>query len=259
MLRSNPYFSLPCSGTFNSPFVEIVVSSPIMTKAIPPFLLSLLLCGLPCFAGNEYQFSKPGKLLLEENFDSSELPKLFTVGVGDWSIVDGALRGRQLVADKHTAFRKIYLDHKNVIYEYDMKLVGDGFHQLLINWGLAHIAKCVVRYDSAAVFKIREKGKREQMTKLNHDQGLDPLKGEWDEKTFAMDETGISIEEGKWHHVRIELVDDTLSLTVDGKTAQGQHVGLSEKKDNFGFQAGGFESYVFIDNVRVYEAFRKAD
>ncbi len=70
---------------------------------------------------------KARKLLLKENFDSSELPELFTVGVGDWSIVDGALRGRQLAADKHTAFRKIYLDHKDVIYEYDMKLVGTGF------------------------------------------------------------------------------------------------------------------------------------
>jgi len=199
---------------------------------------------------------KPGKLLLEENFDSAQLPYLFRVGKGDWKIVDGALRGRQLAADKHTAFRKIYLDHKDVIYEYDMKLEGDGFHQLLINWDLAHIAKCVVRYESAAVFKIREKKKREQMSKLNHDQGLDPLKGEWDEKTFAMDEVGILIKEGKWHHVVIELVGDTLSLTVDGKTAKGTHIGLSEKKDNFGFQAGGLESYVFIDNVRVYEAVR---
>ena len=225
-----------------------------MLKKASLYLLSLMLCAFSSFAGGKQTWAKPGKLLLEENFDSSELPELFTVGVGDWSIVDGALRGRQLAADKHTAFRKIYLDHKDVIYEYDMKLVGDGFHQLLINWGLAHIAKCVVRYDSVAVFKIREKGKREQMVRLKHDQGLDPLKGEWDEKTFAMNETEISIEEGKWHHVVIELVNNTLSLTVDGKTVRGKHVGLSEKKNNFGFQAGGFKSYTYIDNVRVYEA-----
>ncbi len=149
------------------------------------------------------------------------------------------------------------MDHKDVIYEYDMKLEGDGFHQLLINWDLAHIAKCVVRYDSAAVFKIREQKKREQMVREKRDQGLDPLRGDWDEKTFAMDEVPISLEEGKWHHVVVELVGDTLSLTVDGQTARGQHIGLTEKKDNFGFQAGGLESYVFIDNIRVYEAIRK--
>lgn len=225
-----------------------------MIKALHLFILSLSFFSMSCLAGGNYQLAKPGKLLLKEDFNASELPKLFTVGVGDWSIVDGTLRGRQQEADGHTAFRKIYLDHIDVVYEYDMKLEGDGFHQLLINWGLAHIAKCVVRYDSAAVFKIREKNKREQMVKLGHDQGFDPMKGQWDEKTFAMDETEISIEEGKWHHVVIELVGDTLSLTVDGRTAQGQHVGLSEKKDNFGFQAGGFGSYVFIDNIRVYEA-----
>lgn len=217
-------------------------------------LLSVSLHTLPCSAGASYQLSNPGKLLLKEDFNRSQLPKRFRVGVGNWEIVDGALRGRQLAADHHTAFRKIYLDHKDVIYEYDMKLEGDGFHQLLINWDLAHIAKCVVRYESASVFKIKEKGKREQMAREKRDQGLDPLRGRWDEATFAMDEAAISIEEGEWHHVVIELVGDTLSLTVDGKTARGRHAGLSEKKDNFGFQAGGFESYVFIDNIRVYEA-----
>ncbi len=99
-----------------------------MVKKASLYFLTLMLCTLSSFAGGKQAWGKPGKLLLEENFDSSELPELFSVGVGDWSIVDGALRGRQLAADKHTAFRKIYLDHKDVIYEYDMKLVGDGFH-----------------------------------------------------------------------------------------------------------------------------------
>ncbi len=212
------------------------------------------ICAASCFGGQPYQISKPGKLLLKQDFDSPELPELFTVGKGDWKIVEGAMRGRQLLEDKHTAFRKIYLDHQDVIYEYDMKLEGDGFHQLLINWGLAHIAKCVVRYDSATVFKIKEKKKREQMAALKHDLGRDPLKGEWGEATFAMDETAVSIEEGKWHRVVIEMVGDTITLSVDGCVARGTHVGLTEMKDNFGFQAGGLESYTYIDNIRVYEA-----
>ena len=59
-----------------------------MLKKASLYLLSLMLCAFSSFAGGKQTWAKPGKLLLEENFDSSELPELFTVGVGDWSIVD---------------------------------------------------------------------------------------------------------------------------------------------------------------------------
>ena len=160
-------------------------------------LMNILLLSVS-YGGSKYQLAKPGKLLLKENFDQPTLPELFTVGAGKWSIVDGVLRGREVAEDKHTAFRKIYLDHQDVIYEYDMKLEGDGFHRLLINRGLAHIAKGEIHYNKAEVVKIREKGKRDQMTRLKHDHGLDPLQGNWDEKTFAMATEPLDLKEGNW-------------------------------------------------------------
>ncbi|MCZ6673141.1 MAG: hypothetical protein O7C75_09390 [Verrucomicrobia bacterium] len=223
-------------------------------KTVYLFCLAGLFVASAGIGKTEYQLSTPGKLLLKENFDQQDLPKLFTVGRGDWKIVDGALRGRQLAADNHTAFRKIYLDHYNVIYEYDMKLEGEGFHQLLINWDLVHIAKGVIRYDSAAVFKIKEKNKRDQMKAERRDQGLNPLKGNWTEPTTALDEVPLKLEEGRWYHVVIELVGDSLRMQVDGQTVLGKHIGLTEKKDNFGFQSGGLESYLYVDNVRIREA-----
>ena len=153
-------------------------------------------------------------------------------------IIDGVLRGRQLAEDNHTAFREIYLDHQDVIYEYDMKLEGDGFHRLLINWDLVHIAKAEIHYDKAQVVKIREKGKREQMAREKLDQGLDPLHGKYEESTHAINEIPLNLIEGQWYHVVIESVGDKLSLQIDGKTVIGQHIGLKEKKDNFGFQSG---------------------
>ena len=241
---------------FYSRLVVLVPSDGIM-KISSCLHLSLCLLSQLVYAGTEGPLAHRGKLLLQENFDRPELPQLFTVGKGDWKIVDGTLRGRQLAEDRHTAFRKIFLDHHDVIYEYDMKLEGDGFHQLLINWDLVHVAKCVVRYDSLTVFKSKEKKKRLQMEAEKRDQGLDPLEGEWDEPTFAMDQQSIKLEEGKWYHVVVELLGDTLSLRVDGVTVRGRHIGLTEKKDNFGFQAGGLESYTYIDNVRVYQAVAK--
>lgn len=217
-------------------------------------LFSCLLGLASAFGETQFQWSQPGKLLLQEDFDSAELPKLFTVGVGDWKIVDGAMRGRQQAKDKHTAFRKIFLDHQNVIYEYDMKLEGEAFHQLLINWDLAHIAKCVVHYNSAEVYKLKEQGKREQMKELGHDNGLDPLRGDYSEPNVVLGETPLHLTEGQWYHVVVEMQGDHLSIQLAGHTAKGRHIGLTEKKDNFGFQAGGLEGYVYIDNIRVWEA-----
>ncbi|MDA9763766.1 MAG: hypothetical protein P8L44_19805 [Opitutales bacterium] len=219
--------------------------------------ISFILLSNFASAKSTYQLSTPGKLLLSEDFGSSELPELFTVGVGDWAIIDGTLRGRQQPEDKHTAFRKIYLDHYHVIYEYDMKLEGDGFTRLMINWDLVHVSKGEIHLDKAQVFKIKEKGKRAQMAAQNRDQGLDPLQGNYEEKTHAVNEVSLNLREGQWYHVILESVGDKMCLQVDGQTVIAQHVGFTEKKDNFGFQAGGFDTHLYIDNVRVREAIPK--
>jgi hypothetical protein len=209
-----------------------------MFKSTVVLNLICLILSSVCFGETEYQLSEPGKLLLKEDFESSELPEHFREGAGAWKIVDGTLRGRQRAEDKHTAFRKIYLDHYNVIYEYDMKMEGEGFTRLMINWDLVHIAKGEIHYDKAQIVKIREKGKREQMAREKRDQGFDPLHGEWNEATQAVEETSLNLKEGQWYHVVIESVGDKLSLQIDGKTVVGQHIGFTEKKDNFGFQSG---------------------
>ena len=221
------------------------------------YIFPLLMLPILAHAKSTYQLSTPGKLLLKEDFSASEMPELFTVGVGDWKITDGTLQGRQLEADKHTAFRKIYLDHTDVIYEYDMKMEGDGFTRLMINWDLVHISKAEIHLDKAQVFKIKETNKRAQMAAQNRDQGLDPLKGDYEENTHAVNEAPLNLKEGQWYHVILESVGDQLCLQIDGQIIVGQHPGFTEKKDNFGFQSGGFDTHLYIDNVRVREAIPK--
>lgn len=221
-------------------------------KKLFGWALCLLFLGTAAQA--DFAISKPGKLLMKENFDGADLPKLFTVGVGDWAIVDHSIRGRQQAADKHTAFRKIYLDHQDVIYQFDVKVEGDAYSQILINYDLSHIAKCVTKLDEISVYKIYEGGKRAQMAKEGRDPGKDPMKGKWDEKTFAMDTKSVDLKKGKWYRVTIEMIGDQLAMEVDGIRVKGRHIGVAEKKTNYGFQAGGFEGYVYYDNIRVWEA-----
>ena len=221
---------------------------------IKGLLLVLMSAIFPWTLLADLAIAKKGKLLLEENFDGDSLPELFTVGVGEWAIVDHTLRGRRLEKDNHTAFRKIFLDHQDVIYQFDLKLEGNGYSQILINYDLSHIAKCVTKTDSVTLFKSYEGKKRRQMAKEGRDPGLDPMKGQWEEKTFAMDAAELNLETGRWYQVTIEMVGDRLSMLVDGVRVSGSHIGITERKTNFGFQAGGLEGYAYYDNIRVWEA-----
>lgn len=222
----------------------------------PTRLLLSLIGFLPFVApAGDYLISQPGEILLAEDFNGSAvLPPKFTVGVGDWAIVRGSLRGRQQAADKHTAFRKIFLDHQDVIYEFDVKIDEKTYSQLLINYDLVHLAKAVTRLDSVSVHKILEQKKRDQMAAEKRDQGLDPLQGNWSEKTTALDTAPLKLFPGQWYHVIVELIGDQISMQISGQSIQGRHLSLTEKKTNFGFQAGGFDGFVYYDNVKVSQA-----
>jgi hypothetical protein len=50
------------------------------------------------------------------------------------------------------------------------------------------------------------------------------------------------------------MIGDRLAMEVDGVRVEGTHIGITEKKTNYGFQAGGMEGYVYYDNIRVWEA-----
>ncbi|GAB5562074.1 MAG: hypothetical protein SynsKO_37210 [Synoicihabitans sp.] len=191
------------------------------------------------------------RILLNESFDGANLPELFTEGRGNWVVENHILTGQEQAADKHTAFRKIYLDHQDVRYAYDMRIEDDAFHQLLINWGLAHIAKVVIKIDEAQIIKIKELKKRQQMQSLGHDQGLDPLAGEWNHPNETLASMPLSLNRGRWYRVVIEMKADQISLEIDGKKISGRHIGITEKKDNFGFQAGGLAGKISFDNIVV--------
>jgi len=224
-------------------------------KFLPRLAVTLVgLCPFLAPAG-EYLISQPGKVLLAQDFNGSAgPPPKFTVGVGDWAIVKGGLRGRQQAADNHTAFRKIFLDHQDVIYEFDVKIEGDAFAQLLINYDLVHLAKAVIHLDSFAVYKILEQKKREQMAAEKRDQGIDPLQENWSEKTTVLETAPLKLFPGQWYHVIVELIGDKIAMQINGHTIQARHLSLTEKKTNFGFQAGGFDGDVSYDNVKISQA-----
>ena len=174
-------------------------------------IISLILCSTT-MATDLPQISK-GKLLYEENFE--ELTKRLSVGMGNWEIVDGQhIKGMQLKADKHTAFRKMFLDHQDVIYQFDLKLTGKAYGRFIINYDLVHLANCNIKQSEITIVKNNETKKRQQMAAKAKKAGKPVETGNWETKNKLLDKKPISLELNQWYTVIITIVDDYLSMQV---------------------------------------------
>lgn len=218
-------------------------------------LTALLLFNTYIFAENTPVLCQKGELLFEETFECSELPENFRNGKGEWVMIDGnSLRGRQQEKDNHTAFRKMFLEHQDVIYQFDFKFEKDAYAKLVINYDLVHIANCNIKKNELSIFKLSETKKRQLMEDKAKKEGKPVEKGDWQKKTVTLEKKKLSLEDGKWYTVTIEIVGDQLAATVGNVTVKGKHPGLKERKTNFGIQTAGLKGYIHFDNLRVWKA-----
>jgi hypothetical protein len=208
----------------------------------------------------EPAMAKKGALLFAESFDGqTELPKLFKTGTGEWSVQDGALRGRELKASNHAAFRKLFLEHRDVVYQLDFKIQGEATARFMINYDLVHLANCTVNKSEFALTKLAETAKRAEMEAQAKKNGQPIEKGEWQQKPVKFSRPNMGFKEDTWYALTIELVGDEILAHLDGKTIYLRHPGLTERKTNFGLQAAGLNGTVFFDNLKVWAATRASD
>jgi hypothetical protein len=218
-------------------------------------IFAILLIGLSLNlqAEDSLVLAAKGKLLYEENF--SQLSERLQVGKGDWRIVDGhSIKGMQLAADRHTAFRKMFLDHQDVIYQFDFKFEGKAYAKFMINYELVHLANCIIKPGEVSISKLNEAGKRRQMEAVDKAAGRPLRKGPWQKKNVVLAKQPVSLESGKWHTATIELVGDQMVARVGDVVLRGRHPGLKEKKTNFGIQAAGLGEWVHFNNLKIWQA-----
>tara|TARA_R110002096_G_scaffold21440_7_gene69518 strand:- start:2723 stop:3403 length:681 start_codon:yes stop_codon:yes gene_type:complete len=220
-------------------------------------VLPLLFLPLILSSADSLVLADRGELLYEENFE--QLTKRLQVGKGDWQIVDGtSIKGMELKGDKHTAFRKMFLDHQDVIYQFDFKFEGKAYPKFLINYELVHLANCIIKPDGFSISKLNEAGKRKQMDALAVANGGPIEKGDWQKSNVVLDSAEMAFEPGQWYTITIELVGDELAARIGDVVIRGQHSGLKEKKTNFGIQAAGLGEWVHFDNLKIWKAVSKS-
>lgn len=194
-----------------------------------------------------------GKLLYKETFE--EMTERLQVGQGKWQIVDGkSIKGMQQKEDGHTAFRKMFLDHQDVVYQFDFMLEGTAYAKFMINYELVHLANCIIKPDRFSISKLKESSKRKQMAAQAEKEGKPVEQGNWQRNNILLAHEKVTIKPGQWHTITIELVGDQMAAHLGDVVLRGRHPGLRERKSNFGIQAAGLNEWVHFDNLRIWKA-----
>ena len=71
------------------------------------------------------------ELVVDETFEGKSLDaKTWKVGVGDWKLEDGLLKGAEIPADKHAAALRRVVETENAVYELKFRFTGaaKAFH-----------------------------------------------------------------------------------------------------------------------------------
>jgi hypothetical protein len=177
---------------------------------------------------------------LDESFDKTELSKGWSVNTGEWKVVDGVLRAKEIADEKHSAAARRILVSQNAVYELKFRFVGDGkaFH-----FGFdpargelkkkGHLFSIIVTPESWKVLKHVDKNRREE----------DPNETLGEQKT--------EFKKGEWYSLRVVTWDKYVTAKIDGKeTIKVSHPTFGVKKPTLVFRCLG--DGVEIDDIRVW-------
>ncbi len=173
---------------------------------------------------------EPGKLVAEPDL-KSPLPEEWAVQKGTWEVKDGELVVTDIPEQHHgpVLWHKVSL--ASGIVECEFKL--DGANNFILGCdGAKHIGRVTIGKKG---FKVQEDSSE--------------IKGKQPGATLA--EAPLDLKQGEWYKVRYEWTGDKMAATLQGKTIQGSHPTLSQKRSRWWFAAGGPK--LEIRNVKVWE------
>jgi hypothetical protein len=174
----------------------------------------------------------PGKVIYESKLDTPPGAP-WKAAKGKWELVDGVLRGAELVADQHGAVSRLPNKLQDFILEYEFKFEGARGTSLSINAVKDHMARINI-LPSAITFQRDD----------NDHQGPD--------KAVVFARFAVDLKPGVWHKVRLEMVGDTMFGQVDDWKAWGASELFKTPKTAPGFTVAG--EAVDFRNLVIREA-----
>ncbi len=207
----------------------------IFAAAVVCLGFALLSNGLKAEKGSELKpvLVKPGKVVLEEKFDGSSMPKGWAAAKGDWQVKDGAIVGKEKVEDKHAAVLNIAKPFKNSAVQFSFKRDGAKGLHLSLNHAKGHLFRVVITDAGISLNKDVDK--------------KDPAS-----KAAVLAKAEEKFVPGKWYTVLVEMQDDKVVVQTDnGVKLEGSNPGLAIEKTGYRFVTQG-ES-VLLDDLKAWE------
>jgi hypothetical protein len=181
-----------------------------------------------------------GETLLEDNL--SAISNDWKAGKGTWKMVDGALQGSELTAQKHVATYRRSLLFQDAVIQFQFKLDGAKQITLSINDATGHLARVLVQANG---FQAR---------KDDHDHA-----GE--DRAVMFNDVKTPLEADRWYGMMIELHGQEMLARLTGdaneavaqmKVSLGTQAALAGPKANIGLTVSG--SSASFKNLKVFKA-----
>lgn len=206
-------------------------------NALTATVFSTIVSTTLSFAGEQPANSD---VAVEDSFDREELGKGWHINTGDWRIIDGVLRAREIADEKHSAAARRIVETKNAVYELKFRLTGDAkaFH-----FGFdpargelkkkGHLFSVIITPASWKIMKHVDKNRRDE----------DP------NETLAEQKT--EFQRDKWYTLRVTTWQTYVTARIEDKEPlKASHESFSVKKPTLVFRCLG--NGVEIDDVHVW-------
>lgn len=214
--------------------------------------------------------TKPGKLLLSEDFGGASFPAKWQPGgrPKSFTIVDGALQGVCPPDDNHGPAIGVPIEGRNLTIQFSVKLAKPGVVLFLVDGdsqfgGQAHLLRVALGGNFAALQQDRgsleskqaQAAERAKATKEGR-KIVPPTKEQLADPKFYRTETlgrkDAKLDDGQWHHVLVEINGNEAVAQVGDVVLRATGTVFDAKKSRLVFLVG-LAGTMLIDDVKVWE------
>ncbi len=190
---------------------------------------------------NQGSAAQQEKLLVDENFSNAEaLSSQWNATTGDWQVVDGVLRAKEIEAQQHSAAARRIVATDDAIYQLRFRFVNSGE---ALHFGFdpapgqlkkrGHLFSIVVTPTQWQILKHIDKNRPQE------------------QPNEILAERKSSIEIGKWYQLRVVTQGKQVTATIEGQESlQVSHDTFEVKKPTLVFRC--FGDGVEIDDLKVW-------
>ena len=176
---------------------------------------------------------KASKTLVQEKFDTPNLPKGWAIGKGDFQVREGAIAGWEKKEDMHAAVLNLQKPFKNSIIRFSFKRDGATGFNVSFNHAKGHLFRVLVNDDGLVVNKDKDK----------NDKASKPL---------VLGKAEGKFPPGVWHTMQIEIVGDRVAVQADnGAKVEAKNAGLEIEKTGYRFVTRG--STLYLDDIFIWD------